>query len=512
MAFQNGTIQNRGLGESPPVLDHVIRSIRLFPLGQGSAFLVGGYLRDALLGLARGQEPGHDLDIAVTGDSGSIARELSGALGGSTVPLDPSRGIFRVVVPGSPDPGEDAPWTIDLTAFSGDIQEDLARRDFCVDAMALDIGDCERDDWPDRVIDPFYGRQDLARKRIRAVSPTIFHDDPGRLLRSVRLASQLGFALDPDTVNVVRAQAHRLSQVSPERVRDEFLAILAMANAKRYLVILDRLDLLCRIIPELEATKGVEQPVVHYWDVWGHVMHCVETAELVTRGHQNSPVYMFVPWTPQADAYFSEAINDGHSRRTVLKLAALFHDIAKPQTKATDENGRTRFLGHPELGASMAEQRLTQMRLGSRAVGMVSKMVEHHLRPGNMSHGVEMPTPRAIHRYFRDVGEVAVDTLFLALADHLAAKGPNLSLEQWSAHARMIGHVLQAGTRQPQPVGATRLITGHDLMKHLALEPGPLVGEILEAVIEAQASGEIHTREEALALAEQTMSGRRAGE
>ena len=505
-------VQNGGLGQSPPVLDRLNRLIRVFPFGQGPAFLVGGYLRDALLGRARGQEPAHDLDIAVTGDSGSIAKDLAGALGGSTVPLNPMRGIFRVVVPGSADPGEHEPWTIDLTGFSGDIQEDLARRDFCVDAMALDIGDRERDDWPDRVIDPFNGRQDLASKRLRAVSPTIFHDDPGRLLRSVRLASQLGFALDPETVNLVRAQAHRVSQVSPERVRDEFLAILAMANAKRYLVILDRLDLLCRVIPELEATKGVEQPVVHYWDVWGHVMHCVETAELVTRGHQNSPVFMFVPWTQEADAYFSEAISDGHSRRTVLKLAALFHDIAKPQTKATDENGRTRFLGHSELGASIAERRLTQMRLGSRAVGMVNKMVQHHLRPGNMSQGAEMPTPWAIHRYFRDVGEVAVDTLFLALADYLAAKGPNLSLEQWPAHARMIGHVLDGGTRQPKSAGPTRLITGHDLMKQLALEPGPAVGEILEAVIEAQASGEIHTREEALALAEQTMSGQRARE
>ncbi|PKB83779.1 MAG: hypothetical protein BZY88_01715 [SAR202 cluster bacterium Io17-Chloro-G9] len=514
MAIQDGAIQNAGSGQGPPILDRVVR---FFPPNETSAFLVGGYLRDLLISRAKSLDPTHDLDIAVTGDVERIARDLAGDLGGSTVPLSPSRGVFRVVVPGtreaeSGDAGEDKPWTIDLTAFSGDIQEDLSRRDFCVDAMALAIHDRDKDDWLDRIIDPFHGRQDLVKKRIRAVSPSIFREDPGRLLRSVRLASQLGFALDPETVNLVRAEAHRVSLVSAERIRDEFLAILAMVNAKGYLVILDRLDLLCRVIPELEATKGVEQPVVHYWDVWGHILHCVETAELVTQGHQNSPVFMFVPWTPESQAYFNEDVAGGYSRRTVLKLAALFHDIAKPQTKAIDETGRTRFLGHSELGATMAAQRLTQLRLSSRAVAMVSRMVEHHLRPGNMSQGAELPTARAIHRYFRDVDDVAVDTLYLALADHLAAKGPNLSMEQWSAHARMIGHILEAGSEQPESAGPARLITGHDLIAHLGLEPGPLVGRILETVIEAQALGEIHTREEALALAEQTVPELRARE
>ena len=502
-------IANGGIGLDSPLLDRINRC---FAGDRVSAYIVGGYLRDALRARSPVGTPQHDLDLAVEGDSERIARSLARHLNGSIAPLDPTRGIFRVMAPAEEGSGERQLCSIDLTSFSGSIQEDLARRDFSVDAMALHWDDRQRGDWPDRVIDPSGGRRDLLQKRIRAISPTIFHDDPGRLLRSVRLASQLGFALDPQTASLVRQQAHLLSRVSAERQRDEFLSILSLANAKRYLVILDRLDLLCRLIPELAATKGVEQPVVHYWDVWEHVLHCVEAAEDITGGHQNSPVFIFVPWTPDTAAYFSENISDGHSRRTILKLAALFHDIAKPQTKATDETGKTRFLGHSELGASMAESRLTQLRLGSRAVGMVRDMVTHHLRPGNMSQEGEQPTPRAIYRYFRDLDGVAVDTLFLALADYLAAKGPNLVMEQWSAHARMIGRVMECGLEQPRPQGPTRLITGHDLMDHLALEPGPLVGEILTAVTEAHASGEIHTREEALALAEQTVSDRPARE
>ena len=496
-------IANGGIGLDSPPLDRINRC---FADDRVSAYIVGGYLRDTLRDRSNAGVTHHDLDLAVDGNPEPIARSLADYLGGSVAPLDRTRGIFRVTAPVENDSGDRQLYSIDLTSFSESIEEDLARRDFSVDAIALHWDDRQRSDWPVRVIDPFGGRRDLVQKRIRAISPTIFRDDPGRLLRSVRLTSQLGFALDPGTANLVRQQAHLLSRVSAERQRDEFLGILSLANAKRYLVILDRLDLLCRLIPELEATKGVEQPVVHYWDVWEHMLHCVEAAEDITGGHQNSPVFIFAPWTPDTAGYFGENISDGHSRRTILKLAALFHDIAKPQTKATDETGKTRFLGHSELGASMAERRLTQLRLGSRAVGMVRDMVTHHLRPGNMSREGEQPTPRAIHRYFRDLNGVAVDTLFLALADYLAAKGPNLVMEQWSAHARMIGRVLECGLEQQRPQGPSRLVTGHDLMEHLSLEPGPLVGEILTAVTEAHASGEIHTREEALALAEQTAS------
>ena len=253
------------------------------------------------------------------------------------------------------------------------------------------------------------------------------------------------------------------------------------------------MDLLCRIIPELALTKGVDQPKEHYWDVWGHSLHAVETAELITKGHQNSPIYTQVPWKPETDEYFSQEASDGHTRRTILKLAALFHDIAKPQTKKMDDAGRTRFLGHSELGATMAATRLGQMRVSSQGIAMVSKMVEQHLRPMHMMQGVEVPTRRAVYRYFRDLGDVAIDTLYLALADHLAAKGPELSPEQWLDHARMVAHVLEAhteaGTREPSPDGPGRLVTGNDLMEHFGLAPGPMIGGMLENIDEAPSRG-----------------------
>jgi poly(A) polymerase len=227
----------------------------------------------------------------------------------------------------------------------------------------------------------------------------------------------------------------------------------------------------------------------------------VETAELVTKGHQNSAIYSLVPWTPEQERRFQETVSDGHNRRTILKLTALLHDIAKPQTKAKDATGRTRFLGHSELGAEMVEHRLGQLRLSSRGIAMVSKMVEQHLRPATMQQGADLPTRRAVYRYFRDLGDVAIDTLYLAMADYLAAKGPEVTPDDWARHAKIMTHVMQTSAEQPSAERPVRLITGHDLMREFALEPGPVIGEMIERINEAHAAGEIADRQEALDLA-----------
>ena len=279
------------------------------------------------------------------------------------------------------------------------------------------------------------------------------------------------------------------------------MKVLSLDGAKGQLEVLDHFGLFEQVIPELQNAKGVEQPIEHYWDVWGHTMHTVEAAELITKGHQNSPVFSCVPWTEESEAHFNQQATDGHTRATVLKLAALFHDIAKPQTKSQEANGRTHFFGHSEQGAEVAANRLGLLRVSSNGIDMVARMVEHHLRPTGMKNGDDWPTDRAIYRYFRDVGDVAIDTLYLSLADYLAALGPNLVHEEWLNHARMVGHILHIGTSEPVSPTTTRLITGHDLMTHYNLQPGPEIGAVLERVEEARAAGEIQTKEQALEMA-----------
>jgi len=159
-----------------------------------------------------------------------------------------------------------------------------------------------------------------------------------------------------------------------------------------------------------------------------------------------------------------------------------------------------RFFGHSELGAEMAAGIMKRLRFSQRGVELVSKAVEQHLRPGQMAQKGEMPTARAVYRYYRDVGEAALDTIYLNLADYLAARGPMLGEEEWAEHCAVASHILQGsftnGTAKDRP----KLLDGHDVMRVLSMPPGPTVRHYLERVREAQASGEIESREEAIEL------------
>ena len=490
-----------------------------FPRREVCAYLVGGFLRDSLLkgeladpGCAEGS---HDVDVAVPLAPElvpGLGADLARFLGGKCQPHNLRRGVYQVIVERD-SPGVLPPVAIDLAGYSSTISDDLGRRDFTCNAMALPLAHpCllsdSPDDWPipagewaGDLLDPFGGRMDVAARRLRAVGDDVYRHDPGRLIRGVRLAGQLKFRLDPETARQVRRDASLIEGVAPERVRQEFMTILAADGARGQLEVLDRLDLLCRIIPELELTKGVDQPSAHYWDVWNHNLHTVEFAELVTRGHQNSAIYSLAPWNSEIEAYFAAEAGDGFDRRTVLKLAGLLHDIAKPQTRAPDKTGRIRFLGHSELGAEMVTERLNRLRFSARTVSMVARMVLYHLRPSQLRHGQETPTPRAVHRYYRELEDVAVDTIYLAMADYLAAKGPEIVADHWASHAKMLTDLLHAGREQAPARGPNRLLNGHDLMQNLGLSPGPVVGRLLRQIDEARAAGEIATREEALALA-----------
>jgi poly(A) polymerase len=442
------------------------------------------------------------VDVTVLGDPDPIARELARVTRGTLVPL--GRGCesaFRVVAR-SHDGGR---WVLDLVGARDSVCRDLARRDFTIDAMALPL-DAWREPFPaDRVIDPFHGRDDLALGLVRVVSASAFSEDPIRLLRAVRLAARMGFAIEPGTARLISQQAGLVSSCPGERVRDELLHILRLDGAKVHLELLDGLGLLCCIIPELAMSKGVQQPREHFWDVFGHSLNTVAGVESVTSGGRVGPVVLAVPWTPELGERFATEVSDGHSRRTLLKLAGLLHDIAKPQTRTVDSGGRTRFFRHHTVGAAMAREILGRLRVSNRGVEMVSGMVESHLRPTQMCQGGELPTARAIYRYFRDVGDVAVDTLYLSLADHLAARGPQLEMEGWERHVGMVAHVLHTGTRQPPEGKTARLVTGHDLISTFGLTPGPALGVILEGLREAEAAGEVETREAALAWAGQRL-------
>lgn len=452
-------------------------------------YLVGGSVRDILMGRKL-----HDLDVAVKGDAAELGSKLRRRLGATLVPLGHTRQLVRLVLPTQH-------FTIDISPFEGEIEEDLARRDYTIDAMAIPLWTKDGD--ASSVIDPLNGAKDIKRKLLRTVSPEALRSDPARLIRGPRLASQLGFAIEKRTSKLIKENANLISGVAAERVRDELMKLLAAPNTSPNLRLLDDLGLLRLVIPELEAAVGVVQPKEHHWDVF---YHCIEAAGAVERvlgdyeGKPSDDVLRYIPWYPWLADHFNAEASDGYSRSVLLKLTALLHDIAKPQTKTIEDSGRTRFFGHSEMGAEMAQEILERLRFSRHGVSMVCKMIEHHLRPSQISQRGEFPTRRALFKYFRDMGEVAIDTLYLNLADYLAARGPNVDLEDWKSHCSLIDSVLAYKVSSVQVQTGYKLVNGHDIMQAFGLNSGKMVGELLKLVQEAQGAGEISTKEQALDL------------
>jgi poly(A) polymerase len=502
----------------------------LLDIKNKQGYIVGGFVRDWLLGRKTG-----DIDIAVGGDAVTIAREVAGEIEGTFVLLDDINEVARVVaiedrqktvISQSKEP-HGAEWHFDFSPFTGDIEADLARRDFTINAMALELSQfvtastatkkssrksanlLTEKKSPVKLIDPFSGREDLKDKIVRGVGEQIFEADAARLLRAVRLAAELDFTIEPDTESLIHRYSQAITEVPGERVREELLRLLTLPRAAHYLRYLDKLSLLLALIPELADSKGVEQPTAHFWDVFDHSLQTVAAIEFLIREsdweYSNDAMLSTAPWSDMIDRHLALEVSSGSDRRVLLKLAGLLHDIAKPMTKSIDDTGRARFLGHTKQGAAMTANILERLRFSNREIRLVESLVYHHLRPVQMASD-EFPSQRAIYRYFRDTGDAGIDILVLALADFLASRGPLVSMEDWEKHCQLINYILEEHDKQQSKILPVKLIDGHDIMDTLNLAPGPLVGKLLAMINEAHASGELSTREEALALVRRELS------
>jgi putative nucleotidyltransferase with HDIG domain len=470
------------------------RGVRVWP--------VGGAVRDVLL-----ERPVHDWDFAVDRDALGLARAVADALGGAYFPLDVERGAGRVVLAGSDDARQD----LDFAALRGpDLESDLLARDLTVNAMALG--------GTGALVDPAGGKADLEAGRVRATGEWAFQDDPVRLLRAVRVEAELGFEIEPRTAAWMRRDAALLAIPAVERVRDEFARLLATRRAAAHLERLDAFGLLSHVVPELVSLKGVTQSPPHRFDVWRHTLRVIDALEGVLAAVAGGEVepYARVDAPPAAwgdlaralhqfagdvTAHLAVEVSGGRDRALLLKLAALLHDVGKPQTRSQDENGRIHFYNHEPVGARIAADRLRALRFSRDEVDRVWVIIGQHLRPPHLARA-ERVTRRAVYRYFRATGCGGVDVVLLSLADHLATWGPHLQERRWARRLEvaelLLAHFFE---RYEETVAPPPLLTGHDVMAELGLEPGPEIGRLLECVREAQAAGEVRTRAEALALA-----------
>lgn len=468
------------------------------------AYIVGGFVRDVLLGRDTA-----DIDIAVASDAPEVASALADSLGGKSILLDDVNRVARWILPEEAFAGIHP--EIDFSSFTGNIEQDLSRRDFTIDAMAVDFAGFGGGDFGRQIIDPYHGSEDLGNGVVRAVSDSVFTGDAVRLLRAVRLSAELGFTIDKHTEDLIREHSHLISDVAGERVREEFLRLLDIPDAGKSMAYLDELNLLTAIFPELEESRGVTQPKEHHWDVLEHSIATVSAAEyLLGEGewkYAGSEAGDAVPRSEALDGHFGQKVGNRSSRKSLLKLASLLHDVGKPGTRSTDGDGRIRFLGHGKEGAATVSRMLERLRFSGREIKLVETEVNHHMRPTQMSQE-GLPTDRAIYRYFRDTGETGIDILFLSLADHLATRGPGLDITGWREHTQLVRYVLDKHFDRENIINTPKLVDGYDIMKSFGLSPGAEIGKLLEAVREAQAAGEVSSREEALSLVGELISSR----
>lgn len=488
----------------PPQLELVRQALA----DVSGVYLVGGSVRDALLGKAS-----HDLDFVLAENALRTARQAANALGGSYYTMDQEFQVGRVVL----DDPESGRLVLDFAAMQGEtLLEDLQKRDFTMNAMAVDLQK------PAELIDPLGGAADMLAKRLRACSPTSLEDDPVRVLRAVRMSAKYGLVIAPETRQQVPNAVSLLGNISVERLRDEFFKVLDAPKPATSLRVLDMFGVLEYLIPELTALKGEEQSEPHIYDVWEHSLRTVEKLEDVLRvldldfQHDNEfggdvvtglVSHRLGRYRPQVTAYFQNNFNVDRSHRSLLYFAALCHDFTKPRHRTVEESGKIRFSGHDASGAKAIRKRAKALRLSTAEVRHLGTVVKYHHGPLVFSWYDQTLDKKAVYRFWRDTREAGVDICLLSLADVLAIYGHTLSHTFFEKHMGGVRTLLEAYWEHPEQVSPELLLDGNDLMREFSLKPGPQIGELLEALREAQAIGEVEDREQALAFVREALAG-----
>ncbi|MFT8395008.1 MAG: CCA tRNA nucleotidyltransferase [Propionibacterium sp.] len=419
-------------------------------------YLVGGSVRDALLGRL-----GHDLDFT-TSASPDRTEELLHKFSRAVWAIGKEFGTI-----GASRTVDGREWVVEITTFRADsyspdsrkpvvafgdnLHDDLIRRDFTVNAMAIDVIN-------KGFIDPHGGLGDLSREVLRTPSPpeVSFSDDPLRMMRACRFAAQLGFSIDPASFRAMQEMHERISIISPERVRDELSKLLCSDTPRPGLNMLVDSGLADLVLPELPAMKLERDDHFRHKDVYEHSLTVLDQAIALEKGRD------FKDGHP----------NPNHQPDLVIRLAALLHDIGKPATRGLEGNKVT-FHHHDVVGARMAKRRLKALHFPNSVVDAVSQLIEQHLR--FHGYGEAEWTDSAVRRYVRDAGDQLEHLHILTRSDcttRNARKAERLRRAYDELEARIDELAAQEELKSIRPD-----LDGNQIMSILGVPPGPQVGK-----------------------------------
>lgn len=455
-------------------------------------YLVGGTIRDLLL-----ERPlGRDFDFVAAGEVSHLSKELAAEAGGHAFSLNDSFGAWRVVLGGGKKRME-----IDFSPLQGrNILEDLKQRDFTVNSMAMNLEEIFHQKTPS-FIDPLHGLSDLGKRVLRANSEESLLRDPLRMLRAFRLASILRLKTEEETLRIIQKNKKLILHSAWERIRNEFFLALGESRADLFLRDLHQSGLLKEIFPEIEGWDELDQGLHHDFPLLEHSFKTVEEGEFIFTHFQD----LYPRHAQFLDHYFSSIVEEGISREALFKFVAFFHDSGKPGTRTVGADGQTiRFLDHDQEGEKINSAIARRLRLSRKSIRIISDLTRHHMRILSLSK-TEAVTPRAKYRFFRDLGKEGIDAVFLALVDGLASKEHPL---QWPLGEEMPGdlkkikevadELLRYFFEDFSGKPAEPLLNGREIMEILGLPQGEQVGELLARLREAEMTGAVRTKAEAL--------------
>lgn len=432
-------------------------------------YLVGGTVRDFYMGLES-----TDRDIIVMDENArEFALKLSEFFQATFVPLDEENKIYRIVLP-------DKINYIDVTNPVGDsIEKDLMRRDLTINAIAVNIRTGE-------LIDISGGVTDIMNKCINYVNELNFVDDPLRLLRVYRFQALYGFQLAPETINAVCKYSDLIHKPAVERINYELLKLFCGEFAHVALENMNKTWILEEIFPFVKELKQVPPNSHHHLDLFHHSIETVKQVQILYNEAPND-----------VKEHLSRIDFGGFSRLAHLKLAAFMHDIGKFSTW-TIEEGKHRFIKHDDVGSKMSVKILKDLHFSNKQIDYISSMIKYHIYPSHVMISPQI-TEKIMMRYVRKMDTNSIDAIILAQADRLSARGPEITDQIVERNITSLNMLLRfylesRETLKPLP----KLLSGNDVMKILNIKPSKRLGEIMDALHEAQISGDVITKEHAI--------------
>jgi tRNA nucleotidyltransferase/poly(A) polymerase len=433
-------------------------------------YLVGGDVRDMLMGKT---STDRDL-IVVDEDAREFSLKVAEFFHGVFIPLDEKNKIYRIVL-------EDKENYFDITnPIENSLEKDMKRRDLSLNAIAVNIrtGD---------IVDLCGGIQDIQDKVIRGIKEENFTDDPLRLLRIFRFHALLGFEIDNNLIQIAKKYSILIKNPAKERIEYELMKLFSGKYAHSAILKMDEAEILEKIFPFVKELKHVPKNWHHHLDLFHHSVETVRQVEIL---YQKS--------SPEVKCHMDRVDFGGFSRIAHLKLACFLHDMGKFATWTIEPDGRHRFIGHDEVGSKLALRLLKSLKFSNKQIEYIRYIIKKHMYPTAVVSSPEL-TEKVMMRYVRKSQDNAIDNILIAQADRLSARGPQITEEDVNQNITALNRLLNfyleiKETLIPLP----KLIDGNDIMEILGIEPSKRLGEILSALNEAQVSGEVVSKEDAV--------------